>query len=163
MTNKFNKFELIGGGASIFFMALALYLVQAQSIFFSSSESAQSAQSLEAVEPGLVIVGEGENVNQARTDAFLEAADNQGKLKSMVIDDIKIGTGEAVNDGDQVAVHYIGTLQNGQEFDNSHKRGLPFEFKVGKGMVIEGWGQRLGRYAGRRSANFSHSPRNGLW
>lgn len=136
----FNKFELIGIGTSVFFMALALYLVQVQSIFVKSG---QVGQVVEAVQPGIVIVGESENVNQARADALMEAVDNSGNLQSMVIDDVKIGTGEAVKEGDTVAVHYIGTLQNGQEFDNSRKRGQTFEFEVGKGMVIEGWDKGL--------------------
>ncbi|MCA9368626.1 FKBP-type peptidyl-prolyl cis-trans isomerase, partial [Candidatus Kaiserbacteria bacterium] len=45
--------------------------------------------------------------------------------------------------GDTVAVHYVGNLQGGAEFDNSRKRGTPFEFTVGKGMVIEGWDKGL--------------------
>jgi FKBP-type peptidyl-prolyl cis-trans isomerase len=40
-------------------------------------------------------------------------------------------------------VHYIGTLQNGQQFDNSHTRGEAFTFTVGEGMVIKGWDEGL--------------------
>jgi peptidylprolyl isomerase len=61
----------------------------------------------------------------------------------MVIDDIKVGTGDVVEEGDSVVVNYVGTLQDGTEFDNSKKRGQPFEFKVGGGMVIPGWEQGL--------------------
>ncbi|MCA9363117.1 FKBP-type peptidyl-prolyl cis-trans isomerase [Candidatus Kaiserbacteria bacterium] len=61
----------------------------------------------------------------------------------MVIDDVKIGAGEEVKSGDTVSVHYIGTLQNGTEFDNSRKRGEPFQFKIGAGMVIKGWDEGL--------------------
>jgi FKBP-type peptidyl-prolyl cis-trans isomerase len=57
----------------------------------------------------------------------------------LVIDDIVIGTGEEVKEGDTVSVHYIGTLPDGTEFDNSNKRGEPFEFTVGEGRVIKGW------------------------
>ena len=38
---------------------------------------------------------------------------------------------------DKVKVHYIGSLLNGTEFDNSVKRGEPLEFPVN--AVIEGW------------------------
>jgi len=41
-------------------------------------------------------------------------------------------------DGDQVAVHYRGTLDDGSEFDSSHGRN-PLEFTVGSGMVIAGF------------------------
>ncbi|MCA9366636.1 FKBP-type peptidyl-prolyl cis-trans isomerase [Candidatus Kaiserbacteria bacterium] len=57
----------------------------------------------------------------------------------MKIDDVTIGTGPAVENGDTVAVHYVGTLQDGTEFDSSVKRGTPFEFTVGAGQVIQGW------------------------
>lgn len=135
----FNKFEMVGAGLSVFFMGLALYLVQVQGIFFGDGPVAQSAQVLNAQETGVIIVAQSENANQARADAYVEASDKKGNIKTMVIDDIKIGTGEAVKDGDVVSVHYVGTLQNGQEFDNSRKRGAPFEFKAGGGMVIKGW------------------------
>lgn len=38
---------------------------------------------------------------------------------------------------DKVKVHYVGTLLDGTEFDNSVKRGEPLEFPVN--AVIEGW------------------------
>ena len=133
---KFSKFEFIGAGISIFLMGLAIYLVQIESTLFRDG---QSAQVITANQPGVVIVAQSDDINKARTEAILAAADNKGNLNSMVIDDIKIGTGDAVKNGDTVSVHYVGTLQNGQEFDNSKKRGQPFEFKVGGGQVIEGW------------------------
>ncbi|KAL9053275.1 MAG: hypothetical protein Q9162_004883 [Coniocarpon cinnabarinum] len=42
-------------------------------------------------------------------------------------------------DGDVVSMHYNGTLAGGSLFDSSHKRNKPFEFKLGEGLVIEGW------------------------
>ena len=53
--------------------------------------------------------------------------------------DLKVGTGPTVKPGDTVTVHYSGRLPNGTVFDDSKKRGQPFDFKVGSGMVIKGW------------------------
>jgi FKBP-type peptidyl-prolyl cis-trans isomerase len=137
---NFNKFELWGMAVSVFIMAFAVYLVQVNSLLFRGVQiNEQSAQVINTTQHGVVIVSKSDNENEARKEALLSAIDDQGKLNSMVIDDVKIGTGKVVEDGDVVVVDYIGTFQGGVEFDNSKKRGVPFEFKVGGGMVIEGW------------------------
>ena len=43
-----------------------------------------------------------------------------------------------IKTGDTVSVHYVGTFNDGTEFDRS-REGSPLKFKVGSGMVIPGF------------------------
>lgn len=53
--------------------------------------------------------------------------------------DITVGSGIVAKSGSQIRCHYIGTLEDGKEFDNSYKRNEPFPFTLGTGQVIKGW------------------------
>jgi len=44
-----------------------------------------------------------------------------------------------VEKGNNVKVHYTGTLEDGKEFDNSRKRGETLNFSVGTGQMIAGF------------------------
>lgn len=59
----------------------------------------------------------------------------------MKSDILKEGTGQVAQAGNRVAVHYVGTLTDGNKFDSSRDRGRPFTFTLGKGEVIKGWDQ----------------------
>jgi peptidylprolyl isomerase len=48
-----------------------------------------------------------------------------------------------IQTGQKVSVHYVGTLENGTQFDNSYDRGAPLEFEVGVGKVIPGFDKTL--------------------
>ena len=53
--------------------------------------------------------------------------------------DLEEGSGDSPNEGEMVAVHYTGWLEDGTMFDSSLLRGQPFAFPVGMGQVIPGW------------------------
>ena len=53
------------------------------------------------------------------------------------------GDGILPQQGQKVTVHYRGTLENGQVFDESYQRGQPISFTLGVGQVIPGWDQGI--------------------
>jgi hypothetical protein len=70
-----------------------------------------------------------EIVGQAPRPVLAEVAAFTGKPRKsktradgLEIHDYAAGTGRAAKPGDQVIVHYIGQLEDGTEFDSSHKR-----------------------------------------
>lgn len=54
-----------------------------------------------------------------------------------------VGTGESPQAGQNVTVNYIGTLENGTKFDSSYDSGKPYTFRIGTGLVIQGWDEGL--------------------
>ena len=53
------------------------------------------------------------------------------------------GSGPKPEAGQPVSVNYYGMLTDGNEFDNSYKRGEPITFPLGRGQVIPGWDEGI--------------------
>jgi len=61
----------------------------------------------------------------------------------LLITDLVLGSGKEAVKGALISVHYVGTFENGTEFDSSVDRGRQLEFVLGTGRVIKGWDQGL--------------------
>ncbi|XP_022727998.1 peptidyl-prolyl cis-trans isomerase FKBP62-like [Durio zibethinus] len=60
--------------------------------------------------------------------------------------------------GDEVEVHYTGTLLDGTQFDSSRERGTPFKFTLGQGQVIKGWDEGIKTMKKGENAIFTIPP-----
>ena len=61
-----------------------------------------------------------------------------------MIEDIVVGDGPEATPGSLVSAHYVGvTHDGGEQFDASWDRGDPLEFRLGVGMVIQGWDEGI--------------------
>jgi len=79
------------------------------------------------IPPNATLVFEVELLDVVSDDAALES------------EDLVEGDGAVAEAGHKVSVHYTGWLTNGTKFDSSVDRNQPFEFTLGRGMVIRGW------------------------
>lgn len=72
---------------------------------------------------------------------------------TLTVIDLKVGEGAEARAGDSAAVQYAGvSWSNGQMFDTSWQREMPFMFPLGQGRVITGWDEGVAgmREGGRR-------------
>ena len=78
----------------------------------------------------------------AKTDTNLSTSTNKSmtQITELIIEDGVVGTGAEAKAGDNVTVHYVGTLMDGTMFDASKNHGTTgFTFTLGAGQVIQGW------------------------
>ncbi|GLU10227.1 hypothetical protein SLE2022_270470 [Rubroshorea leprosula] len=72
---------------------------------------------------------------------------------------VKEGEGwDTPSAGDEVEVHYTGTLLDGTKFDSSRDSGTPFNFKLGRGQVIKGWDEGIKTMKKGENAIFTIPP-----
>lgn len=136
--NPFNKYEAIGIFVCIAIMAIALSVIRFKTDVFALDDSFSENQT------AIVSVTNDTNTDDDELEgALVSASSDEGTLQELVIDDVRIGSGVGVKEGDTVVVHYIGTTQDGVRFDSSYERGEPYSFKVGAGRVIAGWEEGL--------------------
>lgn len=137
---KIHKYEAVGIGVSIAAMAIALYLMRLDGSLDAGSILVNSAENTDQM-AGVIY---SENGVDGAPEAIQSSLSSGGRVDKLVVTDVVMGEGEeSVEKGDTVVVNYIGTLQNGQEFDNSYKKGTSFTFKVGDNKVIEGWNEGI--------------------
>jgi FKBP-type peptidyl-prolyl cis-trans isomerase len=88
------------------------------------------------------IVEEVENqevINNETTNNMSEEQNNNQPESGLGIEVVTAGSGAEAENGKTVSVHYTGKFEDGTVFDSSIQRGIPIEFVLGAGMVIQGW------------------------
>jgi len=65
-------------------------------------------------------------------------------VTELKIEDIKVGDGKEIKEGDTIVAHYLGaTYKDGKEFQASWDSGKTFETVIGRGNVIKGWDEGI--------------------
>mgnify|MGYP001034641758 CR=1 FL=1 len=76
---------------------------------------------------------------ETKTENTQAAIQKVPEIKDLLMQEVAVGKGKEIKDGDTAVVQYRGTFLDGKEFDSSYSRNKPFEFKLGAKQVIDGW------------------------
>jgi FKBP-type peptidyl-prolyl cis-trans isomerase len=123
---------------SVAFMLVCVVLLVVGQI--SSKQNTAIAAELTQTPPAATTVTENNILIASNTMSDANAVTTPSGLKYV---ELKEGTGATPKPGQTVEVHYVGTLEDGTQFDSSRDRGQPFSFKIGAGQVIKGWDEGL--------------------
>ena len=124
MKNKLNKNQWV---AIIVSVGVAIFV-----IFFSFQNSPYFKSPASALLPTASFENTNKIINTTMDANYENTAD-------LIIEEISEGTGRMAETGNTISVNYEGFLTDGSKFDSSLERGVPFEFILGTGSVIEGW------------------------
>jgi peptidylprolyl isomerase len=75
------------------------------------------------------------NENSSETNVSTNATSTNG----VIINDVTVGQGAEVKNGQTLSVNYILSLSDGTVVQNSKDSGSAFKFTLGAGKVIPGW------------------------
>lgn len=126
-----NKYEAVGIFISIGILAIVLAMYRFGAFNFEAFSEGPALN-----EQGAVVV---DSMNESGREEALNYAVSGTGISRLIIEDVRLGDGAVVEEGDTLVVDYVGTTEDGVQFDSSYVRGEPFEFRVGEGRVIEGW------------------------
>ena len=121
-------------------MSIAVVLICGSVLIFSAfsgnkSQEQAIASEIQQSTNSPQLIAQNNNQEENSMDLSNAVATDSG-LKYIVIEE---GDGASPQTGENVTVHYTGTLEDGTKFDSSRDRNRPFSFKLGVGQVIKGW------------------------
>lgn len=120
-------------------ISIAVVLLCGSVLIFSALRGGDSAEAIayELQQPSTnsQLIAQN-NISSEESMDLSNATTTDSGLKYIVV---KEGDGASPQTGENVTVHYTGTLEDGSKFDSSRDRNRPFSFKLGVGQVIKGW------------------------
>ena len=132
-------------------ISIAVVILCGSVLIFSAltGGSQQQAIASELDSTSAQLIAQNNTSNKESMDLSNAVTTDSG-LKYIVIEE---GDGASPQKGENVTVHYTGTLEDGTKFDSSRDRNRPFSFKIGVGQVIKGWDEGVAdmKVGGRRT------------
>ncbi|MEL6494029.1 MAG: FKBP-type peptidyl-prolyl cis-trans isomerase [Cyanobacteria bacterium J06623_7] len=115
----------------------------------NSSDQQAIASELQQTGTKTQLIAQNKTLSEESMDLSNAQTTDSG-LKYVVVNE---GDGASPQKGENVTVHYTGTLEDGSKFDSSRDRNRPFSFKIGVGQVIKGWDEGVAdmKVGGRRT------------